>query len=220
VEKCHIADGDSPHPPIRPPLKIPTLTRVLTTLKGNAGMAARLLGFGTTRGRSMPTSKVCCYLGYTSCASACDCRASSSGQRHRREHRGAGTCNRRTCLIASRGVTQRPKPCGCLTSDEGQCKMDMQPILVLLGAAIGIAILAVLQWRIVNDARSFVQRRSGFGWSVQKKPRSTRGYDVCVARESIGARGGAVRPKRISILRPQSRARTISRVGVDARPRT
>jgi hypothetical protein len=127
---------------------------------------------------------------------------------------------RRTCLIASRGVTQRPKPCGCLNSGEGQCKMDMYPILVLLGAAIGIAILAVLQWRIVNDARSFVQGRSGFGWSVQKKPRSTRGYDVCVARRSIGARGGAVRPKRISILRPQSRARTISRVGVDARPRT
>jgi hypothetical protein len=91
VEKCHIADGDSPHPLIRPPLKIPTLTRVPPTLKGNAGMAARLLGFGTTRRRSMPTSKVCCYLGYTSCASACDCRASSSGQRHRREHRGAGT---------------------------------------------------------------------------------------------------------------------------------
>ena len=35
--------------------------------------------------------------------------------------------------------------------------MDMYPILVLLGAAIGIAILAVLQWRIVNEARSFVQ---------------------------------------------------------------
>jgi hypothetical protein len=89
---------------------------------------------------------------------------------------------------------------------KGNAKWILYPILVLLGAAIGIAILAVLQWRIVNEARSFVQGRSGFGWSVQKKPRSTRGYDVCVARESIGARGGAVRPKRISILRPQSRA--------------
>ena len=90
--------GEMPHcrrrfatPSYRPPLKIPTLTRVPPTFKGNAGMAARLLGFGTTRRRSMPTSKVCCDLGYTSCASACDCRASSSGQRHRREHRGAGT---------------------------------------------------------------------------------------------------------------------------------